>query len=296
MDLRARLREDELLMALGGWDALTASLAEAAGAEAVYLSGSCVSSSVHGGPDVGLTTMTEMVRRARQMAGAVDVPLVADADTGYGNAVNVRRTVAEYERAGVDAIQLEDQQFPKKCGHFEGKRLVTPGEFAAKVEAAVDGRTSDDLLVVARTDAIAVEGVEAAIRRATLYREAGADVSFVEAPTDREQMGRVTDAVPGPHLANMAAKGKTPPLTAAELADIGYDLAIYPSDSFKAALRTIRDVYETLVEERSQESVLDRMVEWEERDEMTGLDEVTDQEATYERLEREYQDRYEELD
>jgi len=296
MDLRARLQDDELLMVVGGWDALTARMAADAGAEAVYMSGSCVSSSVHGGPDVGLTTMTEMVRRARQMAGAIDVPLVADGDTGYGNAINVRRTVDEYERAGVDAIQLEDQDFPKKCGHFEGKRLLPAGEFAAKVEAATDARSSDDFLIIARTDAIAVNGVEDAIRRAKLYREAGADVMFVEAPTDVDQMERVTSAVPGPHLANMAAKGKTPPIPAAELAEIGYDVAIYPSDSFKAALKTIREVYETLIEERSQENVLDRMVEWGERDEITGLGEINRQEETYEESERAYQEQFERMD
>lgn len=296
MDLRARLQDEELLMVIGGWDALTAKMAADAGAEAVYMSGSCVSSSVHGGPDVGLTSMTEMVRRARQMAGAIDVPLVADGDTGYGNAINVRRTVTEYERAGVDAIQLEDQDFPKKCGHFEGKRLLSAGEFAAKVEAATDARSSDDFLIIARTDAIAVTGIGDAIKRAKLYHEAGADITFVEAPTDTDQMERVTSAVPGPHLVNMAAKGKTPPIPAEELSELGYDMAIYPSDSFKAALKTIQEVYETLIEERSQEGVLDRMVEWGERDEITDLDEIERQEATYGSSERAYQERFERME
>jgi 2-methylisocitrate lyase-like PEP mutase family enzyme len=293
MELRERLESEELLMAIGGWDALTARMAQQAGAEAVYMSGSCVSSSVHGGPDVGLTTMTEMVRRARQMAGVLDVPLIADGDTGYGNVLNVRRTVTEYERAGVDAIQLEDQQFPKKCGHFEGKRIVPAGEFAAKVEAATDARESEDFLVIARTDALAVDGIEAAIDRANLYREAGADILFVEAPTEREQMTRITEAVDGPLVANMAAKGKTPPLPAEELADIGYDLGIYPSDAFKAALKTIQEVYETVISERSQQSVLDRMVEWGERDEITALGELEAQEQRYEEREAEYQRQFE---
>lgn len=292
MRLRERIATEELLMVHGAWDALTARMAEQAGAEAVYMSGSCVSSSVHGGPDVGLTTMTEMVRRARQMSAAIDVPLVADGDTGYGNALNVRRTVREYERAGVDAIQLEDQVFPKRCGHFEGKRVVDAPEFAAKIEAATAARADDDFLVIARTDALAVHGVDEAIRRANLYREAGADVLFVEAPTDTDQMRLVTDAVEGPHLANMAAKGKTPPLSADELAAIGYDVAIYPSDAFKAALRTIKHVYETVVADRSQAAVLDEMVEWDERDDITTLEEWTAVETHAEEREEAYARRY----
>lgn len=295
MRLRERLASDELLMVHGAWDALTARMAEQAGAEAVYMSGSCVSSSVHGGPDIGLTTMTEMARRARQMAGAIDVPLIADGDTGYGNASNVRRTVQEYERSGVAAIQLEDQAFPKRCGHFEGKQVVDAPEFAAKIDAATVARTSDAFLVIARTDALATHGLEEAIRRARLYREAGADILFVEAPTEREQMERITGAVAGPHLANLAAKGKTPPLSANTLSDIGYDVAIYPSDAFKAALKTIREVYETVVAERSQESVLDEMVEWEERDEITDLDEWTAVENRTEEREAVYSARYDAL-
>jgi 2-methylisocitrate lyase-like PEP mutase family enzyme len=291
LSLRERLDTGEVLVAHGAWDALTARMAEQAGAAAVYMSGSCVSSSVHGGPDIGLTTMTEMAERARQMAGVLSVPLVADGDTGYGNALNVRRTVQEYERAGVAAIQLEDQDFPKKCGHFAGKRLVDAAEFAAKVEAAVDAREHDDFLVIARTDAIAVSGVDDAVARAELYREAGADVLFVEAPTSPEMMREVTNAVPGPHLANMAAKGKTPPLSHEELAELGYDVVIHPSDAFKAALKTVREVYEAVVAEGSQRSVLDRMVEWDERDDITAKGEWDALEENYDASETEYRER-----
>lgn len=292
MVLRDLIEREELLMAIGAWDALTASMAVQAGAEAIYMSGSCVASSVTAGPDVGMATMTEMVRRARQISGAITVPLIADADTGYGNEINVRRTVTEYERAGVDALQIEDQTFPKKCGHFEGKRLVPAPEFAAKVEAAVDARDSDDFLVIARTDAIAVDGIEEALRRAKLYKEAGADVLFVEAPTRRAEMERITRNAPGPLLANLAAKGKTPPLPADELETIGYDVAIYPSDAFKAALKTIRETYETLIEERTQEHILDRMMEWETRDEITDLSEITALETRYEESAARYAERY----
>jgi 2-methylisocitrate lyase-like PEP mutase family enzyme len=292
VSLRERLGSEGILIAHGAWDALTARMAEQAGAEAVYMSGSCVSSSVHGGPDIGLTTMTEMAARARQMAGVLSVPLVADGDTGYGNALNVRRTVQEYERAGVAAIQLEDQDFPKKCGHFAGKRLVDAAEFAAKVEAAVDAREHDDFLVIARTDAIAVSGVEDAIARAELYRDAGADVLFVEAPTSPEMMREVTSAVDGPHLANMAAKGKTPPLSKQELHALGYDVAIHPSDAFKAALKTVREVYETVIAEGSQRSVLDRMVEWDERDDITAKGEWDRLEEKYDERETQYAARF----
>lgn len=295
MGLRSRLEDEELLMAIGAWDALTARMARDAGAEAVYMSGSCVSSSVHGGPDVGLTTMTEMAERARQMAAVLDVPLIADADTGYGNALNVRRTVETYERAGVDAIQLEDQVFPKKCGHFDGKEVIPPGAFAAKVEAAVDAREDEDFLVIARTDAAAVTGLDDAIERARLYREAGADVLFVEAPTEREQMARITGELEGPLLVNMAAKGRTPPLPADELEAFGYDLAIYPSDAFKAALRTVEEVYDALLAERGQASILDRMVEWDERDEITHHGEVRERERRYAERERAYAERFEAL-
>lgn len=293
--LRELIRREELLMAIGGWDALTARMAQQEGAEAVYMSGSCVSSSVHGGPDVGLTTMTEMVRRARQMAEVLSVPLIADGDTGYGNEMNVRRTVREYERAGVNAIQLEDQTFPKRCGHFDGKGVVDPVDFAAKVEAATDARKSEDFQIIARTDALATEGIDDAIRRANLYKEAGADILFVEAPTEREQMERVCREVSSPLLANLAAKGKTPSLSAEELAGIGYDLAIYPSDSFKSALKTIQDTYKTLIEERSQENILNGMVDWGGRDEITEMGEVEALEDKYARARGRYADTYEEL-
>lgn len=279
--LERLIARDDLLMAIGAWDALTARMAQQAGAEAVYMSGSCVSSSVHGGPDVGLTTMTEMADRARQMAAALDVPLIADADTGYGNELNVRRTVQTYEQAGVSAIQLEDQTFPKRCGHFEGKSVIAAPAFATKVSAAVDARESDDFLIIARTDALAVNGMADAIERAELYRDAGADILFIEAPGNRDALEQIGAKAPGPLLVNLAAKGKTPPVPADELAEMGYALAIYPSDAFKAALLTIRDTYETLIREGDQTSILDDMMSWEERDEVTDL-------ATIDRLDERY--------
>ena len=279
--LKSLIERDELVMAIGAWDALTARMAQQAGAETVYMSGSCVSSSVHGGPDVGLTTMTEMARRARQMSAVLDVPLIADGDTGYGNELNVRRTVQMYERAGVDAIQLEDQTFPKRCGHFEGKAVIDAADFATKVSAAVDARESDDFLIIARTDAIAVNGLDDALERARLYDEAGADVHFIEAPGDLGALERIGQEGPRPLLVNLPAKGKTPPVPAADLEELGFDIAIYPSDAFKAALLTIQQTYETLIGERSQTNILDGMVSWEERDAITDLETINQLEARY---------------
>ncbi|MEF8975275.1 MAG: isocitrate lyase/PEP mutase family protein [Halapricum sp.] len=281
MGLKERLQEEEILLALGGYDAISAKMAYQAGAEAVYMSGSSVATSVTGEPDVGLATMTEMANRAHQMAGAIDVPLVADADTGYGNPLNVRRTVTEYERAGVNAIQIEDQTFPKRCGHFEGKSIVPAEEFVQKIRAATDARESEDFLIIARTDALAVEGVDEAIDRANRYKEAGADVLFVESPRDREEMERITDEAPGLHLANMAPGGLTPVLPADELQDIGYDITICPADAFRAALQTFEDLYSAILEHGSQEPVLDDMVDWEHRNEITGLDRIGELEERY---------------
>lgn len=293
MTLRNLVETDGTLMAIGAYDAITAKLAQQAGAKAIYMSGSCVATSVTGGPDIGMTTMTEMANRAHQISGAIDVPLIADGDTGYGNSLNVRRTVREYERAGVNAIQLEDQTFPKRCGHFDGKDIVPASEFAEKVDAATAARRDDEFLVIARTDALAVEGIEEAVDRANLYREAGADILFVESPTSREQMNQVIGEVPGFHLANMAAKGKTPHLPVAELEDIGYDLAIFPSDAFKAGLKTFREVYETLINERTQKPVLDQMMEWETRDEVTDLAEIEAFEQQHAQNRAEYKAQYE---
>ena len=279
--LTSLIDRDELVMAIGAWDALTARMAQQAGAEAVYMSGSCVSSSVHGGPDVGLTTMTEMARRARQMRAVLDVPLIADGDTGYGNELNVRRTVQTYERAGVDAIQLEDQTFPKRCGHFEGKAVIDAPAFATKISAAVDARESDDFLIIARTDAIAVNGLDDALERARLYADAGADVLFIEAPGDLDALERIGQEGPHPLLVNLPAKGKTPPVPAADLEELGFDIAIYPSDAFKAALLTIQQTYETLIDDRGQSNILDGMVSWEERDAITDLETINQLEARY---------------
>ncbi len=267
-----RLQGDEILFALGGYDALSAKMAYQAGGDAVYMSGSSVAASVTGESDVGLTTMTEMANRAHEMAGAIDVPLITDADTGYGNPLNVRRTVREFERAGVTAIQIEDQTFPKRCGHFEGKDVIPAGEFEQKIRSAVDARKSEDFLIVARTDAAAVHGIDDAIERAQRYQDAGADLNFVEAPTSVEEMERINEEVPGPNIANMATGGKTPILPADVLEDMGYDIALYAAESIRGAMKTFERIFDSILENGSQEEIADEIATFEERNDILGLD------------------------
>ena len=283
MPATTRLRElidrPEILPAMGGYDALSARLIERAGGEVVYMSGSSVSTSVHGYPDVGLTTMTEMVDRARGMVGAVDVPVLCDADTGYGNPVNVMRTVEAYERAGVAGIHIEDQTFPKRCGHFDEKGVVPTAEMVAKVRAATDARTDDDFVVIARTDARAVEGFERAVERSEAYVDAGADALFFEAPTTREELERVGESFPDvPLVANMTEGGETPLFDADEFEAMGYDVVLYPATGFKAAAKAMAELYAEIAETGTQAGMMDRLVTWEGRNEITGLDEVVERE------------------
>ncbi|MCC7274787.1 MAG: isocitrate lyase/PEP mutase family protein, partial [Alphaproteobacteria bacterium] len=236
----ALLGRPAVLPAPGVAEALSARLVAEAGFEAVYMSGDGSSAVRLGMPDVGLLTMSEMADNAARIADASGLPTIADADTGYGGPVNVRRTVQAYERAGVAAIQIEDQDWPKRCGHLAGKRVIPAGEMAAKVKAAVDSRADPDLVVIARTDAIAVEGFAAALDRSALYREAGADVVFVEAPTSREQLAAIGRRFDCPTMYNASASGRTPLLSQAELTALGFALAIYPGQAMFAAIAAIR--------------------------------------------------------
>lgn len=272
---RRLLTSSRPTIALGGYDALTASLAEQAGAELVYLSGSSVSTSVHGKPDVGLTTMTEMVARARQMVIAVDAPIFCDADTGYGNPINVRRTVREFENSGVAGIHIEDQTFPKQCGHFENKSVISMDEMVQKVHAAVDARESDDFQIIARTDARATHGLDTAIERAQAYRNAGADAIFVEALESKSELVRVGGEFGAtPLIANMTEGGKSPMLSAADLSDLGFNVTLFPATAFKAVCRTLQELYAEVLEKGTQTHLMDRLVSWEERNDLTGLDEI----------------------
>lgn len=227
--LRDLLAGPDIVVAPGAYDALTARLVEAAGFPAVYLSGAGVSYSMLARRDVGLVTMTEMVQRLEWITDAVSVPVIADADTGYGGPDNVRRTVQAYERAGAAALQIEDQDFPKRCGHLEGKRVVPVEEMVARLEIALEARRSDDTVIIARTDARSVEGWDQALERAVRYAEVGADVIFVEAPLSEDELARIPRAVPAPVMANMVEGGKTPLVPAGRLQEMGFRLVIFPN-------------------------------------------------------------------
>jgi 2,3-dimethylmalate lyase len=245
--LRRRIQDGEMVLAPGCYDALGARLVEEAGFPAAYMTGFGSAAARIGRPDVGLMTLPEMVDNARGIAQAVDIPVIADADTGYGNSINVIRTVHEYESAGVSAIHLEDQVMPKKCGHMDGKQVVPVGEMAAKVAAAVAARRSPEFLIIARTDARAVEGLDAALERARAYRDAGADMLFVEAPQSEAEIEAVARAFPDvPLLFNYAEGGKTPAVTHSFLRDLGFGLVIFPLTVLLAATEAIRSALERL--------------------------------------------------
>ncbi|WP_456853818.1 isocitrate lyase/PEP mutase family protein [Geodermatophilus sp. SYSU D00742] len=249
---RARLREllaaPEPLMAPGAYDALSARLVEQAGFDVVYMTGFGTTASLIGRPDVGLLTGAEMVDNARRIAAAVDVPVIADADTGYGNAINVVRTVQLYEQAGVAGIQLEDQVMPKKCGHMSGKALIGADEMVGKLRAAVAARRDPDLVLIARTDAVATHGLDEAITRAHAFAEAGADVLFVEAPTSETDIERVATELQGvaPLVFNWAEGGRTPPLSLERMTELGFSLVIYPIGTLLAATAGIRSLLASL--------------------------------------------------
>ena len=244
--MRELLARPEPILAPGAYDALSARLIEAAGFPAVYMTGFGSAASLLGRPDVGLLGMSEMVDNARRIAGAVAVPVIADADTGYGNPITLIRTVHEYENAGVAAIHIEDQLSPKKCGHMEGKQLVSVEDMVAKVRAAVAARRTD-LVLIARTDARAVEGLHGALNRARLYREAGADVIFFEAPQSETEIETVAHELSDvPLLFNWAEGGKTPPIAYARLRELGFRIVIFPIGAMLAATRAIRDLLQTI--------------------------------------------------
>ncbi|MDA8275420.1 MAG: isocitrate lyase/PEP mutase family protein [Actinomycetota bacterium] len=280
--LRQLLAGGDPVLAPGAYDALSARLVEEAGFPAVYLTGFGTAASHLGRPDVGLLTMTEMVDQARRIAAAVDLPVIADADTGYGNPVNVVRTVHEYERAGVAALHLEDQEAPKQCGHIEGKRLVPPADMVAKIEAAVAARSNPDLVLIARTDARAVEGLSSALERARRYRDAGADVLFVEAPQSEEEIETVATTLSDvPLLFNWAEGGKTPPVSRERLAELGFRIVIFPVGALLAATRAVREVLAAIRETGTPGPVLERVVPFGEFLDLIGLPEIRELEQRF---------------
>jgi 2-methylisocitrate lyase-like PEP mutase family enzyme len=233
--LRSLVRQDGMTIAPGAYDCITATLIAHAGFPAVYMTGAGTAAS-HGYPDYGLLTMSEMVGNASRIAGAVDLPVIADADTGYGNELNVVRTVREFERHGIAAIHIEDQVFPKKCGHLDNKEIIPFDDYIAKIRAAVDARRSPDFVIIARTDARAVVGFEEAIKRANAALAAGADIAFVEAPQTVDEVTAVPGLVAGPCLLNVVRRGKTPPIELNAAEAMGYKLAILPTLLFRGVI------------------------------------------------------------
>jgi len=249
MNPRKRLRElitrTGYSVVPGAFDVLTARLAQAAGFDAVYLTGGGYSRS-NGYPDIGLVTMTEVTQWISRTVDAVDIPVIADMDAGYGNALNVIRSVREYEKTGVAAFHLEDQVSPKKCGHYEGKQVVSKAEMVGKIKAAADTRRDADMVIIARSDARAIEGLSAAIERVNAYLEAGADVGFVEAPQSRDELAAVARQLKKPSLVNIFEGGKTPALPARELEAMGHRIGIYPSQTHRAAIAAAKKVLAVL--------------------------------------------------
>lgn len=270
--LKQLLESDEITVAPGAHDALTARVIENTGFPAVYMTGYGQAASHLGRPDIGLMSMTEMVARARNIAEVVNVPVIADADTGFGNVINVIRTVREYEAANVAAIQIEDQVLPKRCGHMTGREVVPVEEMAGKIKAAVATRTDPDFLIVARTDARTVYGIDAAIDRAKAYEDAGADVIFVESPESVEEMHKINEAVSKPTLANMVEGGRTPMLPNEKLKEIGYSLVIYPTASIFVAAKSMLSLMNHLKNYGSTSGLMDQMISFQEFNDLVGLD------------------------
>jgi 2-methylisocitrate lyase-like PEP mutase family enzyme len=279
--LKQLLQRDKLLVAPGCFDGLSARLVEEAGFDAAYLSGGAVARSM-GIPDIGLVTMSETIERAAQVVSAVKLPVIADADTGYGNAVNLVRTVREFERVGVAAIHIEDQITPKRCGHLDGKEVISIAEMSKKLEAALAARGDKDFCIIARTDARGVHGFDNAIERARAFAKLGVDAVFVEAPQSEEELAEIPRRLPGiPLLVNVFKGGKTPMLPMDRLQAMGYRIAIYPSETQRAAIHAMRAALSTLKREGTTESIDASLTTFKERDRVVGLD-------GWQKIERDY--------
>ena len=280
--LRALLESGQTIVAPGAFDPLAARLVEEAGFPAVYMTGFGTSAALLGRPDVGLLTMTEMTGNAARIAACVDIPVIADADTGYGNPLNVIRTVGAFEAAGVAGIHIEDQVAPKKCGHMDGKLVIPADEMAAKIRAATEARTSPDLVIIARTDARAVEGFERSVERARQYLAAGADALFIEALTSEDEVARVARAFPDvPLLFNWAEGGKTPPVTLSRLRELGYRIVIFPISTLLAATAAMRRVLQEIAQAGTPAAVLGDLPSFGEFVDFIGLPEVRVAEQRY---------------
>ncbi|MFW6266536.1 MAG: isocitrate lyase/PEP mutase family protein [Halanaerobiales bacterium] len=280
--IKEYFEKGKILVSPGAFDAMSARIIDKVGFPSVYVTGYGASANLLGKPDIGLLGMKEMVDHVGRISDAVEGAVIADADTGYGNALNVMRTVREYEKAGADAIQLEDQTWPKRCGHMEGKQIIPAEEMVQKIKAAVDARRSEDTLIIARTDAIAVEGYNEAIRRAELCYEAGADILFVEAPEDSDQLAQIPQSIEGaPFMANMIEGGKTPVKSFGELEDMGYSLVIYPLSTLYIMTKAVKDLMDEMMRKDTPQGKVDEMASFSEFNEIVGLKEIRETEEKY---------------
>jgi len=279
--LKKLILDKEILVMPGAHDALSAKIIEKVGFHAVTMGGYAASAASIAKPDVSLLTLTEYLTIVRNIVEAVDIPLFVDGDTGHGNVTNVQRTVRLFEQAGVAGLFIEDQVFPKRCGHMEGKQIIPTLEMVAKIKAAVDARMDPDLVIMARTDALAVSGIDEAIERGNRYAEAGADLIFVEAPTSKEEMARVNREIQAPTTAIQIEGGKTPLLTVKELEELGYNVVVYPNATVYATAWALRELWQGLKERGSTKHWLDKMILFGEFNTLVGLDEIRAKEAYY---------------
>ena len=271
----------EILVMPGIYDGLSAVIAEKLGFKALCLGGYAASASLLGKPDISLLTLTEMTNHLRNITEVTDIPVLADGDTGYGSILNVIRTVREFEKAGAGGLFIEDQVFPKRCGHMEGKQVIPAEDMVSKLKAALDTRIDEDMIIMARTDAYAVYGLDEAIRRANLYHEAGADMIFIEAPTTSDEMKRLNQAVSAPSLANMVEGGKTPLRTAKELEDMGYSVAVFPVSAIYAAAKSVWNLLKLLSETGTTQGYEESMFCFDEFNELVNLRQYRKTESGY---------------
>jgi len=279
--LRKLIEQEGIIISPGIYDCLSAKMAESAGFKMVGITGAGLAASLLGYPDVGITSMAEVLNQSRNIVKSVDIPVFADCDTGFGNPLNVYRTIQEFEDAGVAGLFIEDQKYPKRCGHFEGKQLISTQEMVKKIEAARDARKDPDLVIMARTDARAVYGLDAAIERAKAYVEAGVDMIFIEAPQTVEELRIVAKAVDVPSMANMVEGGKTPIVSVQELEEMGFKFASFSGSAQKIALSAMQELFECLKTTGRLDGVLDKIASLSARSQLLGLQRYYDMEKKY---------------
>lgn len=282
--IRNFIKKGELLVSPGAFNSISAKIVEQAGFNSVYMTGYGAAANLLGSPDIGLLSVSEMTKQLAYMDEAVNIPIIADADTGYGNVLNMYRTVKEYEKAGATAIQIEDQSWPKRCGHMDGKQVISAEEMVSKIKAAVDARQDEDTVIIARTDALAPLGFDEAIRRGNLYKEAGADVIFVEAPPDADKLKQVPKLVKAPILANMIEGGKTPVLSAKELQNLGFAIAIYPLSTLYVMTKAVKELLQELRKTGTTHGKINDMIDFPEFNEIVELSKIRETEKKYSNL------------